>query len=264
MQQYENLMRYVYKNGILKKDRTGINTYSIFGYQMRFDLSKGFPLITTKRLHIKSIFIELLWFLRGDSNINWLKENNVHIWDEWADSSGNLGPIYGKQWRSWPTSNKNYIDQISQVLNQIRQDPNSRRLIVSAWNVSEIIDMAIPPCHVLFQFYVENGKLSCHLYQRSADIFLGLPFNIASYSLLTHIMAQQSDLLIGDFIWSGGDCHIYANHIQQVESQLSRDPYPYPSLFIKNKPKSIFEYNYKDFEIRNYQSHPHIKGQVAI
>ncbi len=264
MKQYEDLMHYVYNFGTLKSDRTGIGTRSIFGYQMRFDLSRGFPLITTKKLHIKSIITELLWFLRGDSNIKWLNKHGVKIWDNWADPNGNLGPIYGKQWRSWPEKNGGHIDQISSILQKIRENPDSRRLIVSSWNVSEIASMAIPPCHVLFQFYVEMGRLSCQLYQRSADVFLGLPFNIASYSLLTHIIAQQSNLSVGDFIWTGGDCHIYINHMEQVELQLSRSPFPYPTLFIKRKPPSIFDYEYEDFEIQGYKCHSHIKGEVSV
>ncbi len=264
MHQYEDLMRYVYNFGTLKTDRTGIGTRSVFGYQMRFNLLQGFPLITTKKLHIKSIFMELLWFLRGDSNIEWLNKQGVRIWDKWADSRGDLGPIYGKQWRSWPVANGRCIDQIDSILKKIRNNPNSRRLVVSSWNVSEIENMALPPCHVLFQFYVNDRKLSCQLYQRSADIFLGLPFNIASYALLTHMMAQQSDLLVGDLIWTGGDCHIYTNHAKQVELQLSRNPFSYPNLHIKRKPDSISEYRYEDFEIQGYNCHPHIKGNVAI
>jgi thymidylate synthase len=264
MRQYENFMRHVYQHGVAKTDRTGTGTRSVFGYQMRFDLAQGFPLVTTKKLHTKSIFLELLWFLRGDSNVKWLQERGVTIWDEWADVHGNLGPVYGAQWRSWPTPGGGHIDQIAEVIQQIRMDPDSRRLIVSAWNVADIPNMALAPCHALFQFYVAQGKLSCQLYQRSADIFLGVPFNIASYALLTHLLAQQCDLTPGDFIWTGGDCHIYSNHFEQVERQLSREPYPYPTLWIKRKPPSIFEYEYEDFEIVNYQSHPHIKGAVAV
>ncbi|ARP79841.1 thymidylate synthase [Bordetella genomosp. 8] len=264
MGQYEDFMRHVYEHGVTKTDRTGTGTRSVFGYQMRFDLSQGFPLITTKKLHTKSIFIELLWFLRGDSNVRWLQERGVTIWDEWADADGNLGPVYGVQWRSWPTPDGKHIDQISQLLDQIRRNPDSRRLIVSAWNVADIPRMALPPCHALIQFYVADGKLSCQLYQRSADIFLGVPFNIASYALLTHLVAQQCDLDVGDFIWTGGDCHIYSNHFEQVELQLSRQPYPYPRLNIKRKPASIFEYEYEDLEVVDYQSHPHIKGAVAV
>lgn len=264
MQQYEDFMRYVYERGTLKSDRTGTGTRSVFGHQMRFDLNEGFPLITTKKLHTKSIFIELLWFLRGDSNARWLQERGVSIWNEWAGPDGDLGPVYGVQWRSWPTPQGGHIDQISQVLSQIRENPDSRRLIVSAWNVSDIPNMALPPCHAFFQFYVADGKLSCQLYQRSADIFLGVPFNIASYALLTHMIAQQCDLQVGEFIWTGGDCHIYSNHFEQVELQLSRQPYPYPHLNIKRKPDSLFDYDYEDFEIVNYQFHPHIKAPVAV
>jgi thymidylate synthase len=231
---------------------------------MRFDLSQGFPLITTKKLHTRSIFIELLWFLRGESNVRWLQERGVSIWDEWADENGNLGPVYGVQWRSWPTPDGRHIDQISQLVEQIRKNPDSRRLIVSAWNVADVGQMALPPCHALFQFYVADGKLSCQLYQRSADIFLGVPFNIASYALLTHMMAQQCDLEVGDFIWTGGDCHLYSNHFEQAELQLSREPRPYPKLTIKRKPASLFDYEYEDFEITDYDPHPHIKAPVAV
>lgn len=264
MNQYETFMKHVFENGVTKTDRTGTGTRSVFGYQMRFDLAQGFPLITTKKLHTKSIFIELLWFLRGDSNVRWLQERGVSIWDEWADAQGDLGPVYGAQWRSWPTPNGGHIDQINQVLEQIRNNPDSRRLIVSAWNVSDIPRMALPPCHAFFQFYVAQGKLSCQLYQRSADIFLGVPFNIASYALLTHLVAQQCNLDVGDFVWTGGDCHIYSNHFDQVQLQLSREPRPYPSLQIKRKPDSIFDYTYEDFEITGYDPHPHIKAPVAV
>ena len=264
MAQYEDFMRHVYEHGVSKTDRTGTGTRSTFGYQMRFDLSQGFPLVTTKKLHTKSIFIELLWFLRGDSNVRWLQERGVTIWDEWADANGDLGPVYGVQWRSWPTPDGGHIDQITQLIEQIRRTPDSRRLMVSAWNVADIPNMALPPCHALIQFYVADGKLSCQLYQRSADVFLGVPFNIASYALLTHMAAQQCDLEPGDFIWTGGDCHIYSNHFEQVELQLSRQPFPYPTLHIKRRPASIFDYEYEDFEIRDYQCHPHIKGQVAV
>jgi thymidylate synthase len=264
MHQYEDFMRHVYEHGATKTDRTGTGTRSVFGYQMRFDLSEGFPLITTKKLHTKSIFIELLWFLRGDANVRWLQEQGVTIWNEWADDNGDLGPVYGKQWRSWPTPDGGHIDQISNVLQQIRQSPDSRRLIVSAWNVADIPNMALPPCHAFFQFYVADGKLSCQLYQRSADIFLGVPFNIASYALLTHMMAQQCDLDVGDFIWTGGDCHLYSNHMEQVALQLSREPYPYPRLTLLRKPASLFDYRYEDFAIEGYQSHPHIKAPVAV
>lgn len=264
MRQYEDFMRHVYENGVNKTDRTGTGTKSVFGYQMRFDLQQGFPLVTTKKLHTKSIFIELLWFLRGGSNVRWLQERGVSIWDEWADENGDLGPVYGVQWRSWPTPSGGHIDQITQILDQIRNNPDSRRLIVSAWNVADIPNMALPPCHAFFQFYVAEGKLSCQLYQRSADIFLGVPFNIASYALLTHLVAQQCDLEVGEFIWTGGDCHLYSNHMEQVALQLTRDPFPYPRLNIRRKPDSLFEYEYEDFEIVDYQAHPHIKAPVAV
>lgn len=264
MQQYEDFMRHVYTHGVTKTDRTGTGTRSVFGYQMRFNLQEGFPLVTTKKLHTKSIFIELLWFLRGDSNVRWLQERGVSIWDEWADENGDLGPVYGVQWRSWPTPNGGHIDQISQVIEQIRNTPDSRRLIVSAWNVAEVPNMKLPPCHAFFQFYVADGKLSCQLYQRSADIFLGVPFNIASYALLTHMVAQQCGLEVGDFIWTGGDCHLYSNHFEQVEEQLSRQPFAYPKLVIKRQPDSIFDYEYEDFEIVGYEHHPHIKAPVAV
>ena len=264
MRQYEDFMRHVYEHGVQKTDRTGTGTRSVFGYQMRFNLAEGFPMVTTKKLHTKSIFIELLWFLRGDSNVKWLQERGVSIWNEWAREDGDLGPVYGVQWRSWPTPGGGHIDQISQVVEQIRKNPDSRRLIVSAWNVAEIPEMALPPCHAFFQFYVADGKLSCQLYQRSADIFLGVPFNIASYALLTHMVAQQCDLEVGDFVWTGGDCHLYSNHFEQVELQLSREPYPYPKLVIKRRPESLFDYEYEDFEIQDYQFHPHIKAPVAI
>ncbi len=264
MNQYETFMRHVYTNGVNKTDRTGTGTRSVFGYQMRFDLAKGFPMVTTKKLHTRSIFVELLWFLRGDSNVKWLQENGCTIWDEWASPTGDLGPVYGVQWRSWPTPDGGHIDQISQVVEQIRATPDSRRLIVSAWNVAEIKNMALPPCHAFFQFYVAQGKLSCQLYQRSADIFLGVPFNIASYALLTHMVAQQCGLEVGDFVWTGGDCHIYSNHFEQVELQLSRTPHPYPKLVIQRKPDSLFDYRYEDFVIENYEHHPHIKAPVAV
>ncbi len=264
MRQYEDFMRHVHDKGVSKTDRTGTGTRSVFGYQMRFDLAEGFPMVTTKKLHTKSIFIELLWFLRGDSNVKWLQERGVSIWDEWADENGELGPVYGVQWRSWPTPNGEHIDQISQVIEQIKNNPDSRRLIVSAWNVADIRKMKLPPCHAFFQFYVAEGKLSCQLYQRSADIFLGVPFNIASYALLTHMVAQQCDLEVGEFIWTGGDCHLYSNHMEQVELQLSREPFPYPKLNIKRKPASIFDYEYEDFEILDYRHHPHIKAPVAV
>ena len=264
MQQYLDMMRLVRDEGARKEDRTGTGTLSVFAHQMRFDLSQGFPLVTTKKLHIRSIIYELLWFLSGDSNIRYLKENGVSIWDEWADENGDLGPVYGVQWRSWPAPDGRKIDQVAQVMDQLRSNPDSRRIILSAWNVAEIDNMALPPCHCLFQFYVANGKLSCQLYQRSCDIFLGVPFNIASYALLTHMLAQQADLGVGDFIWTGGDCHLYLNHLDQADEQLSRKPLPLPTLAIKRRPPSIFDYRYDDFEILNYEAHPHIKAAVAV
>ena len=264
MQQYLSLMRHVRDSGARKEDRTGTGTLSVFGYQMRFDLGQGFPLVTTKKLHMRSIIHELLWFLQGDSNIRYLKENGVSIWDEWADEDGELGPIYGVQWRSWPTPSGDTIDQISGVVELLKTNPDSRRILVSAWNAADIDKMAIPPCHTMFQFYVADGKLSCQLYQRSADIFLGVPFNIASYALLTHMLAQQCDFKVGDFIWTGGDCHLYLNHLEQVEEQLSRKPLPLPRLAIKRRPDSIFDYRFDDFEILNYEFHPHIKAKVAV
>jgi len=264
MRQYLDLMRHVRDNGTIKGDRTGTGTLSVFGHQMRFDLSAGFPLITTKKLHLRSIIHELLWFLSGDSNIRYLKENGVSIWDDWADENGDLGPVYGVQWRSWPTPDGRSIDQISQIMQQIRETPDSRRIMLSAWNVAEIENMALPPCHCLFQFYVADGKLSCQLYQRSCDIFLGVPFNIASYALLTHMLAQQADLGVGDFVWTGGDCHLYSNHLEQADEQMSRELLPLPRLAIKRRPDSIFDYKYEDFEILNYESHPHIKAAVAV
>ena len=264
MQQYLDMMRLVRDTGARKEDRTGTGTLSIFGHQMRFDLSRGFPLVTTKKLHLRSIIHELLWFLSGDSNIRYLKENGVSIWDEWADEDGDLGPIYGVQWRSWPTPDGGSIDQVAQIVRQIRETPDSRRIMLSAWNVAEIDNMALPPCHCLFQFYVADGKLSCQLYQRSCDIFLGVPFNIASYAMLTHMLAQQADLGVGDFIWTGGDCHLYLNHLEQADEQLEREPLPLPTLAIKRRPDSIFDYRYEDFEVLNYESHPHIKAAVAI
>lgn len=262
--QYEQMMRFVFENGVHKSDRTGTGTRSHFGYQMRFDLQQGFPLVTTKKIHLRSVIYELLWFLRGDSNVRWLQENGVTIWDEWADEQGELGPVYGVQWRSWPTPDGGSIDQIAQLMEQIKNNPDSRRHIVAAWNVANIDEMKLPPCHCLFQFYVADGKLSCQLYQRSADIFLGVPFNIASYSLLTHMIAQQCDLEVGEFIWTGGDTHIYSNHFEQVREQLSRQPYPYPTLKILRKPESIFDYQFEDFEFENYQHHPLIKAPVAV
>jgi thymidylate synthase len=264
MKQYLNLMRDILENGTRKEDRTGTGTLSVFGRQLHFDLSKGFPLVTTKKLHIRSIIVELLWFLRGDTNVKYLHDHGVTIWDEWADENGDLGPVYGHQWRSWPTPDGKSIDQISQLLAQIRKNPNSRRHIVSAWNPAEVDKMALPPCHALFQFYVADGKLSCQLYQRSADYFLGVPFNIASYALLTHIVAQQCDLLPGEFVWTGGDVHLYTNHIEQAQLQLSRQPYSLPQLRIKQKASSLFEYNFEDFEIMNYQSHSSIKAPIAV
>ena len=270
--QYEDLMRHVAEHGVAKGDRTGTGTKSVFGHQMRFDLAEGFPLVTTKKVHLRSIIYELLWFLRGDGNARWLQERGVTIWDEWADpATGDLGPVYGVQWRSWPTPDGGHIDQIAQVVQTLKTNPDSRRIIVSSWNVAELSKMALMPCHALFQFYVapsqvagEPGKLSCQLYQRSADIFLGVPFNIASYALLTHMLAQQCDLQVGDFIWTGGDCHLYSNHFEQVRTQLAREPYPYPTLHIKRRPASIFDYEFDDFEITGYQHHPAIKAPVAV
>ena len=264
MHQYHNLMKEVLAKGAQKSDRTGTGTISVFGHQMRFNLADGFPMVTTKKLHLKSIIYELLWFLKGSTNNNWLKERGVSIWNEWAAPDGELGPIYGYQWRSWPAPNGKHIDQISEVIETIKKNPDSRRIIVSAWNVADIPRMALAPCHAFFQFYVANGKLSCQLYQRSADIFLGVPFNIASYALLTHMMAQQCNLEVGDFIWTGGDCHLYSNHLEQVDLQLSRDFFPLPKLNILRKPDSIFDYEFEDFEILGYESHPHIKAPVAI
>ena len=264
MKQYLKLMQTILDSGAEKGDRTGTGTLSIFGYQMRFDLSQGFPLVTTKKCHLRSIIHELLWFLKGDTNTRYLNENGVSIWDEWADQNGDLGPVYGKQWRSWPDSRGGSIDQISAVIEQLKQDPNSRRIIVSAWNVGDLDQMALAPCHAFFQFYVASGKLSCQLYQRSCDVFLGLPFNIASYALLTHMFAQQCDLEVGEFIWTGGDTHLYSNHLEQTRTQLARDPFPLPKLVIKRKPGSIFDYRFEDFEILDYQAHPHIKAPVAI
>lgn len=260
---YEDLLREVLDHGMPKADRTGTGTRSVFGAQLRYHLDDGFPLITTKRVHMKSIVYELLWFLQGNTNVHWLQEHGVSIWDEWADENGDLGPVYGAQWRSWPTPTGETLDQISTALELLRTDPDSRRNIVSAWNVSELPKMALYPCHTLFQFYVADDKLSCQLYQRSADLFLGVPFNIASYSLLTHMMAQQAELGVGDFIWTGGDCHIYNNHVEQVTEQLSRDPYPYPTLELR-KADSIFDYQYDDVHIVGYQHHPAIKAPVAV
>jgi thymidylate synthase len=269
--QYEDFMRHVYTTGVQKNDRTGTGTTSVFGHQMRFDLSEGFPLVTTKKVFLKAIIVELLWFLRGDSNVKWLQERGCTIWDEWAREDGDLGPVYGVQWRSWPTPDGGHIDQIADVMQTLKSNPDSRRIIVSAWNVAELSKMALMPCHAFFQFYVAppiepdgRGKLSCQLYQRSADIFLGVPFNIASYALLTHMVAQQCDLDVGDFIWTGGDCHIYSNHHEQVALQLSRTPFAYPTLRIKRRPASIFDYGYEDFEVQGYECHPSIKAPVAV
>ncbi|MFT4234299.1 MAG: thymidylate synthase [Microbacterium sp.] len=261
---YEDLLRDVLANGTHKDDRTGTGTTSVFGRQIRFDLSEGFPLITTKSVHFKSIAYELLWFLRGDSNVTWLQEHGVRIWNEWADESGDLGPVYGVQWRSWPTPSGESIDQLQQAIDTIRRDPDSRRIIVSAWNPADIPQMALAPCHAFFQFYVADGRLSCQLYQRSADLFLGVPFNIASYALLTHMVAQQTGLAVGDFVWTGGDCHIYDNHREQVAEQLSRDPYPYPTLEITRTPASISDYAYEDFAVVDYQHHPAIRAVVSV
>lgn len=262
--QYETLLEHCYKTGVDKSDRTGVGTRSVFGYQMRFNLAEGFPLVTTKKLHIRSIVHELLWFLSGSSNIKYLHDNGVSIWDEWADENGDLGPVYGVQWRSWPAPDGRKIDQISNLIEGIKKNPDSRRHLVAAWNPAEVDKMALPPCHCLFQFYVANGKLSCQLYQRSCDIFLGVPFNIASYSLLTHMVAQQCGLEVGDFVWTGGDCHIYKNHFEQVELQLSRTPRAYPKLVINRKPSSIFDYKFEDFVIEGYDPWPHIKAPIAV
>ncbi len=264
MKTYLQLLEHILQHGTEKTDRTGTGTLSVFGYQMRFDLRQGFPLVTTKKLHTRSIVHELLWFLKGDTNIAYLKENGVSIWDEWADSNGDLGPVYGKQWRSWPTADGRHIDQLSEVLEQIKKNPDSRRLIVSAWNVGELEHMALMPCHALFQFYVAHNTLSCQLYQRSADVFLGVPFNIASYALLTHMVAEQCGLEVGEFIWTGGDCHLYLNHLEQARTQLSREPFPLAQLRIKRKASSLFDYAYEDFEFIDYQSHPAIKAPIAV
>ena len=264
MKQYLELLKHVLDNGTTKEDRTGTGTKSVFGYQMRFDLSKGFPLLTTKKLHLKSIIHELLWFLKGDTNIKYLQDNGVRIWNEWADENGELGPVYGHQWRSWPNYNGGTIDQITNLINQIKNNPDSRRLIVSAWNVAEVDNMALPPCHTLFQFYVANGKLSLQLYQRSADIFLGVPFNIASYALLLMMVAQVTDLEVGEFVHTFGDAHIYSNHIEQVYEQLSREPRTLPTMKINADVKSIFDFKFEDFQLENYNPHPHIKGVVAV
>lgn len=264
MNNYLQLINHILQHGVTKNDRTGTGVLSIFSYQMRFNLNDGFPLVTTKKLHMRSIIHELLWFLQGDTNIAYLKEHGVSIWDEWADESGNLGPIYGKQWRHWQAADGRVIDQFATVIHDIKHNPDSRRLIVSAWNVGELDAMALPPCHALFQFYVANNRLSCQLYQRSADVFLGVPFNIASYALLTHMVAQQCDLNVGEFIWTGGDCHLYLNHLEQAKLQLTREPYPLPTLLIKRKPNSLFDYQFDDFEWIDYQSHPVIKAPIAV
>lgn len=264
MKTYLNFLEHILSQGVEKTDRTGTGTLSVFAYQMRFNLAQGFPLVTTKKVHMRSIIHELLWFLRGDTNIAYLNDHGVSIWDEWADETGDLGPVYGKQWRSWPTSEGRTIDQLQQVVNEIKQNPDSRRLLVSAWNVGELDKMALMPCHALFQFYVANNTLSCQLYQRSADAFLGVPFNIASYSLLTHMVAQQTNLHVGEFIWTGGDCHLYLNHLEQARMQLQREPYPLPALELKRKPTSLFDYQYEDFSFSNYQSHPAIKAPIAV
>ena len=261
---YEDLLRETLEHGTPKTDRTGTGTRSVFGRQLRFDLSQGFPLITTKRVHFRSVAYELLWFLRGEGNVTWLQDHGVTIWDEWADADGDLGPVYGVQWRSWPTPSGEHVDQIAEVIEAIKSNPDSRRLIVSAWNVAEIPEMALAPCHALFQFYVADGKLSCQLYQRSADLFLGVPFNIASYALLTHLVAAQAGLEVGDFVWTGGDCHIYDNHVDQVTEQLTRDPYPAPRLKITSERPSIFDYEFADFEVVDYVHHPAIKAPVAV
>jgi thymidylate synthase len=264
MRQYLDFLRHIRERGASKGDRTGTGTLSVFGYQMRFDLNAGFPLVTTKKLHLRSIIYELLWFLRGDTNVKYLQEHGVSIWDEWADKNGDLGPVYGKQWRSWPTADGRNIDQLSGVLEQLRSNANSRRILVSAWNVGELDRMALLPCHALFQFHVADGRLSCQLYQRSADALLGVPFNIASYALLTHMIAQQVNLKVGDFVWTGGDCHLYLNHLQQADLQLARTPYPLPQLKLNRKPDSLFEYAYEDFEIIDYRHHAAIKAPIAV
>jgi thymidylate synthase len=264
MRQYLDFLRHIRERGASKGDRTGTGTLSVFGYQMRFDLNAGFPLVTTKKLHLRSIIYELLWFLRGDTNVKYLQEHGVSIWDEWADKNGDLGPVYGKQWRSWPTPDGRNIDQLSQVLEQLKNNPNSRRILVSAWNVGELDRMALLPCHALFQFYVAEGRLSCQLYQRSADALLGVPFNIASYALLTHMVAQQCKLQVGDFVWTGGDCHLYLNHLEQADLQLARAPYPLPQLKLKREPQSLFAYAYEDFEIIDYRYHAAIKAPIAV
>ena len=269
--QFEDFTRHVFTTGVPKHDRTGTGTVSVFGYQMRFDLAEGFPLVTTKKVHFSSVAYELLWFLRGDGNVRWLQEHGVTIWDEWADENGGLGPVYGVQWRSWPTPDGGSVDQIAEAVRLLREEPESRRIVVSAWNVADLPEMALQPCHALFQLYVAHareagsrGRLSCQVYQRSADVFLGVPFNIASYALLTHMLAQQCDLEVGELIWTGGDCHIYENHREQVETQLQRAPYPYPSLRLRRRPASIFDYVFEDFEVIDYRHHPAIRAPVAV
>jgi thymidylate synthase len=264
MRQYLDLLRHVRDQGVRKADRTGTGTLSVFGHQMRFDLADGFPMVTTKKLHVRSIIHELLWFLRGETNVRYLRDNGVTIWDEWANEHGDLGPVYGAQWRSWPAPDGTHIDQIRQALDLIRSDPDSRRIIVSAWNVAALPKMALAPCHALFQFWVADGRLSCQLYQRSADIFLGVPFNIASYALLTHLVAAQTDLMPGDFIWTGGDCHLYLNHLEQAEEQLKRQPLPPPRLELARRPPTLFDYAFDDIQVTGYQSHPHIRAAVAV
>ncbi|MDP9065713.1 MAG: thymidylate synthase [Pseudomonadota bacterium] len=264
MRQYLQFLRHIKQTGVLKGDRTGTGTLSVFGYQMRFDLAAGFPLVTTKKIHVRSVIHELLWFLRGDTNVGYLREQGVSIWEEWADADGNLGPVYGKQWRSWECADGRQVDQLSRVLNELKVNPDSRRMIVSAWNVCQLEHMALQPCHALFQFYVADRRLSCQLYQRSADAFLGVPFNIASYALLTHLVAEQCSLGVGEFIWTGGDCHLYLNHVQQADEQLSRTPYPPPQLHLRRTPPSLFDYHFDDIEIGHYQCHPAIAAPIAV
>jgi thymidylate synthase len=264
MRQYQELLRHLLERGARKGDRTGTGTLSVFGWQMRFDLEQGFPLVTTKKLHLKSIVHELLWFLSGETNVRYLREHGVTIWDEWADANGELGPVYGAQWRAWNAADGRHIDQIARAVELLKRDPDSRRILVNAWNVGELERMALTPCHALFQFYVADGRLSCQLYQRSADVFLGVPFNVASYALLTHMVAQQCDLGVGEFIWTGGDTHLYVNHVEQARTQLSREPYPLPRLVIKRRPESIFDYRFEDFEFVGYQAHPAIKAPIAV
>jgi thymidylate synthase len=264
MRQYLDFLRHIREHGFPKDDRTGTGTLSVFGYQMRFDLAAGFPLVTTKKLHLRSIIYELLWFIRGETNVKYLRDHGVSIWDEWADGDGELGPVYGKQWRSWPTAEGRSIDQLARVVEQLKGNPNSRRILVSAWNVGELDQMALLPCHALFQFYVAGNRLSCQLYQRSADALLGVPFNIASYALLTHMLAQQCNLDVGDFVWTGGDCHLYVNHLEQADLQLARTPFPLPTLAFRRRPPSIFDYEFEDFDIRDYQHHAAIKAPIAV